>query len=370
MRVLVLANGGPNSAMGRRAQALFGDGGSHEVGICYREGARWGEAVRLAREIRALRPQVVVLLDLAIHSFLAWLLAGGQRRAQLVSLTGDDMYAYHRLVRGRSEVICKAARLLEDCAFRRSELIGVRGTFHKQHLEERGYRNVRLLTDHVDLDVMRPVRADELRARLGLSGMFVAGAVGTLSWNPRWRLCYGWDLVEALPLVRQPSVRGLIVGGGDGLDQLRARAAELGVGDRLVFMGQVPPERVCSYINTMDVCLSTQTNNLVGRVRTTIKLPEYLACGRYVIATDVGEASLVLPGIGSLLPYAPEVVRDDEYPARLAAEVDRLAGQPELTRAVAERARQVAEERFDLRKLRERAAAMLDELAAGGVPRS
>ncbi|MFQ6131302.1 MAG: glycosyltransferase [Armatimonadota bacterium] len=364
MRVLVLVNGDENSAMGLRAQVLFGGWEQHEVHIRFRQQGRGRDAVRLAREVRALRPDVVVLLDLGATNFLGWLFSG-RRRPALITLTGDDIYGYQRLVLGRGELVCRAARLLEDAALRRSAMIGVRGTFHKKDLEQRGYANVRLLTDHVDLEVMRPAPAEDLRAWLGLTDMFVVGLVGTVRWNERWRVCYGWDLVEALALVEQPSVRGLIVGGGDGLGKLRGRSQDLGVADRLVFTGPVPPEEVYRYINAMDACLSTQTNNAVGWARTTIKLPEYLACGKYVIATDVGEASLVLPEIGSLLPYAPRVVRDEEYPARLAAEIDRLAARPELTRQVRERARQVAEEEFDVRKLRQLARAMAEEAVGG-----
>ncbi|MGD8239057.1 MAG: hypothetical protein PVH68_10925 [Armatimonadota bacterium] len=74
-------------------------------------------------------------------------------------------------------------------------------------------------------------------------------------------------------------VRGLLVGGGDGSPKLQERARELSVADGLVFRDSVPHGDVCGYINGMDACLSTQTSNLVGQVRTTIKLPECLGCG-------------------------------------------------------------------------------------------
>ena len=38
------------------------------------------------------------------------------------------------------------------------------------------------------------------------------------------------------------------------------------------------------HLSIMDVCISTQSNDLVGMVRTTGKLPLYLAYGKYVIA--------------------------------------------------------------------------------------
>jgi glycosyltransferase involved in cell wall biosynthesis len=41
---------------------------------------------------------------------------------------------------------------------------------------------------------------------------------------------------------------------------------------------------------------------VVGQVRTTGKLPLYMACGRYVLATRVGEAAHVLPD-EMLIPF-------------------------------------------------------------------
>ncbi|MFQ5809934.1 MAG: glycosyltransferase, partial [Armatimonadota bacterium] len=367
MRILVLANSDEHGAMGVRSRALFGRLEAHEVHFRYRWPSRLYGAIRTAGDVRHLRPDVVVLLDLGIYNLLAWALAGGRRCAPLFSLTGDEMSSYHRLVCNRGEVFCRMVRMLEDAAFRRSALIGVRGTFHKEHLEERGYSNVRLLPDHVDLDLMRPQCADELRARLGFTNEFVVGIVGTMRWASRWRTCYGWELVEAMAHIESRDVRGLLVGGGDGLPMLQERAHDLGVADRLVFTDNVPHKEVCGYINAMNACLSTQTNNLVGHVRTTIKLPEYLACGKYVIASDVGEASLLLPGIGSLLPYRAGVVRDDDYPLALAREIDRLAAHPELTSEVAERARRVARERFEVGMLADEAEQMLQDIVHGSV---
>jgi hypothetical protein len=77
----------------------------------------------------------------------------------------------------------------------------------------------------------------------------------------------------------------------------------------------------------MDVALSTQTNNLPGQVRTTGKLPEYMAAERFILASRVGEAALLLPEL-MLLDYDGEV--DNGYPDRLAKRVRLLQSQPEL----------------------------------------
>src|SRR5262249_19561358 len=59
---------------------------------------------------------------------------------------------------------------------------------------------------------------------------------------------------------------------------------------------------------------------------TTGKLPLYMACGKYVLASNVGEASRVLAQ-EMLVPY--DGARDDGYPARLAERVRDLVFHPD-----------------------------------------
>jgi len=162
-----------------------------------------------------------------------------------------------------------------------------------------------------------------------------------------------------LALLKDEPVKGLLVGDGNGRKVLEKRVEELGISDRIVFTGQIPYEDLPYYLAAMDVCVSTQSNDLVGRVRTTGKLPLYLAYGKYVMATDVGEASQVLPGVGCLLPY--EGVRDDNHPARLAEHLRLLLVKPQRL-DVDEKARQVAKDHFDYDKLAQRVATICRDL--------
>jgi glycosyltransferase involved in cell wall biosynthesis len=130
-------------------------------------------------------------------------------------------------------------------------------------------------------------------------------------------------VVEAMAHLCDVDVGALLVGDGDGRIRLEERARALGVSHRIRFVGRVEAVELLPYLLAMDVCVSTQSNDTPGWVRTTGKLPLYLAAGRYVVATDVGEAHRVLPGVGCLLPYRG--VRDDEHPRRLAGHLRVLA---------------------------------------------
>jgi glycosyltransferase involved in cell wall biosynthesis len=76
---------------------------------------------------------------------------------------------------------------------------------------------------------------------------------------------------------------------------LKARCQELGIEGLVEFAGRVPYAELPGWLHRMDICLSMQTNDVVGWVRTTGKLPLYLAAGRFVLASRVGEAARVLP---------------------------------------------------------------------------
>jgi hypothetical protein len=87
------------------------------------------------------------------------------------------------------------------------------------------------------------------------------------------------------------------------------------VEERIEFPGRVPYDDLPAVLRGWHFALSTQSNDAVGKVRTTGKLPLYLAAGRFVLASDVGEAARILP---------PEMIcrfegeTDPHYPQRLA----------------------------------------------------
>jgi glycosyltransferase involved in cell wall biosynthesis len=83
-----------------------------------------------------------------------------------------------------------------------------------------------------------------------------------------------------------------------------------------------------------------------------------MAAGRYILATDVGEASLVLPE-AMRVPY--QGVVDRAYPARLAERVEGLLARPEQLQT-AESLVGVARERFDYPVLAARVLQVLERV--------
>ena len=276
-------------------------------------------AARAARSAATPGVRLLYLVDIGLSTTVATVVARLLRRNVVVD-TGDAVGHLARSVGGRSRRSLLAAVWGEKLVLSCAAHVVVRGSEHLKLVPQ----PATLIRDLAPASA-RPVSPGRLREALQLSDAFVVGLVGSLNWSPRLGVTYGWDLLEALPFTA-PNVAALIVGDGDGLAWLRARAADLGVLERCHFVGRVPFDDVHEWVSVMDAALSTQSNDVVGAVRTTGKLPLYLACGCPVLASRVGEARILLGDLGWTVPYSGVV--DREYPRRLAHAISTWAADP------------------------------------------
>ena len=146
---------------------------------------------------------------------------------------------------------------------------------------------------------------------------------------------YPWKgvdvLLEALALV--PNARGLIVGGHAAepdLGRLQALAQQLGISDRVTFTGMVDPARVPELLRRASVlALPNPASAISTRFTSPLKLFEYLAAGRAIVASDLPSIREILhDGVDGLL-VAPGDAND------LADALRRLLGDPALAAQLA-----------------------------------
>jgi glycosyltransferase involved in cell wall biosynthesis len=353
VKVLFLVNGDRQSAMGDRATAFAGRLSPRwKAVLAWRTGSRRAAYSGFMRALAETRPDVVYVMDMAVSGVMAATRWKARHRTATIVDTGDAITALARSA-GRGPLGLAATWATERAGLRVADHLVVRGTCHHEWLAAKG-RESTVVPDGVDLRAMGPADASATRASLGLGDAFVVGILGSCTWNRRLGIAYGWDLVEALATLRDLPVRAMLVGDGSGVARLRRRAVELGVADRLVFAGRQPMHKLPALLSACDVCLSTQTNDLVGNVRTTGKLPIYLACGRFVLASAVGEAARVLPP-EMLIRY--DGVLDREYPTRLAARIRELVARRPLASPVS---RRLAAAHFDYDRLAPRIERVLD----------
>ena len=187
-----------------------------------------------------------------------------------------------------------------------------------------------VLPDGVDLERFdSPLSKDEARRRLGLpldppilchSGHIYPGRGGE-------------EAIEALAGLPQ-AVLVMVGGRAEDIARLQAFAARLGVADRVVFAGQVPNSAVPAYLWSADVLVMPYTSKTpTVRYMSPLKMFEYMAAGRPIVATD--------------FPVVREVLRDGETAVLVEPDsaqalregFQRVLGNPELSRRVAAGAR-------------------------------
>lgn len=325
-RVVFLVNGEAQTAMGIRARSLAERlASAFEIDIVYRAPNKIYAVMLFLRELARIRPKLSYVLDMSFSGVLA---AGFYRmltRCLMVVDSGDAIYELSRNSGNRSPLGLWLTKLLEWFALSVSDRMVVRSHPYQELLAKDGIASD-VIPDGVDMQQFSPADDRDFRQEHNLEGFTVVGLVGSLIWNSKWQMCYGWELIEVVDRLRDRPVKGLIIGDGSGLSWLKAQCSARGLDDRIVFAGRIPYDDLPHYLNLMDICLSTQSNDVAGQVRTTGKLPLYLACGRFILSTEVGEAARVLPR-EMLVPY--KGTKDSEYPARLTERVKSLLDQPE-----------------------------------------
>ena len=326
------------------------------VKTAYRTGGRFGSVTDFTQWLARTSPDVVYVFDMSLAGVLAASWHRWRTRTPLIVDTGDAIAALARSLRGPVGVAATA--MLERLAFANADHIVVRGTFHKELLARDGV-SATVIPDGVDLGQFAPRDGSATRAQLGIGDELTVGVLGSCVWSPTLRIAYGWDLVEMLGLLEGERVRGILIGDGSGVSHLQQRARELGVGNQMVFAGRRPMHELPELLAACDVWLSTQTNDVPGNVRTTGKLPLYLACGRYILATNVGEARYVLPA-DMLVPYDGTV--DRGYPSRLAERVRMLLHHRSRLQLGAQGVT-IAREHFDYDLLAQRVSSVLNAVA-------
>ena len=118
------------------------------------------------------------------------------------------------------------------------------------------------------------------------------------------------DGVAALPEVLRlletehglAGARLTIVGDGDARPQVEAEASRAGVAGRVSFTGWVDVDEVPALIAAADVCVDPAPPTPLNERSTMIKIAEYLAAAKPVVAYDLLETSRTAAGAARLAP--------------------------------------------------------------------
>lgn len=183
-------------------------------------------------------------------------------------------------------------------------------------------------------------RGDAVRSALGLPpDAVVAGFLGTFT---RWHgVLFLAGQIPALARAH-PDLHFLMIGDGDLRQEVELRLAEAGTRSRVHFTGLIPGSEVPAHLAACDILVSPHLPFEDGSefFGSPTKLFEYMAAGRPVVASRLGQIADVVEDGGSGRLFTPG--DGGAFVSAMAS----LAGDPGARAAMGRRGRELAERRY------------------------
>jgi glycosyltransferase involved in cell wall biosynthesis len=192
-------------------------------------------------------------------------------------------------------------------------------------------RHIQVLPNGIDMDHFRPTLSGEpVRRRYGLEGKTVIGFTGFLrEWH---------GLPAIVDVIRGLKAQGyalhfLVVGEGQGRPALERAAKAAGIEDSITITGVVDRSEIPAYVASFDIAVQPKATEYASP----LKLFEYMAVGRAIIAPDQPNLREILINGENALLFAP----DDS--ASLSAALSRLIVDASLRKQIGAAAAQTVQ---------------------------
>lgn len=92
----------------------------------------------------------------------------------------------------------------------------------------------------------------------------------------------------------------IIVGGGYRMKELQDLTVSLGIDKYVIFASSVAHNDIPYYLADADICVACFEKNAITLCKSPLKIVEYLACGKAIVASNVGEIRNMVGGVGLL----------------------------------------------------------------------
>ena len=295
------------------------------------------------------RPEVVLVTTPPLfHALGAWLAARLAGAAFVTDCRDDWPHAAIALGEMRPGAAARALDALARFCQRRAARILVVTPGMRAQLAARGFEARRLvdLPNGADTGLFRPAAAPAARDGRPFTVLY-AGTHG---------LVHGMDaLLDAAAALAGEDVRFRFVGDGVAKPALERAAAARGLAN-CEFRPSVPPAELVALLQAADVCVATTRGDAFAGETIPVKVFDYLACGRPVVAAVRGDAQRVVEASGGGLVVPPG------DGAAIAAAIRRLRAEPALAARLAAAGPAFVEREHSRRALGERLAAVLAEV--------
>lgn len=181
-----------------------------------------------------------------------------------------------------------ALRAFERLTFRLADhVVSTNGSYRRIATERGGVPEARVtvVRNGPDLDVIkRRPPPQELRESAG----HLLGYIGEM--GPQDGIDYLLrslkHLIEDLGKTR---LQCILIGDGEALPALKETVRSLQLHDHVRFLGRLPQTELCSWITAVDICVDPDPSNPYNDRSTMVKLMEYMALSKPIVAFDLPE---------------------------------------------------------------------------------
>ena len=308
---------------------------------------------------RAGRIDVVFVTSPPIFPALPAILLAKLRRAKLVvdlrDLWPDEVVAVGAAREGSLSI--RVLRLIERLMYRSADLVTCTTPAFAETVGRRGVgpQKSRLLPNGADLELFRPLpRENEIAAPYDFGDRLVVMYSGLLG------IKHGLEtVIDAAALLRdREDVVFFIRGEGPRREALEEQTRELGL-DNVVFGGERPIAEVPYLLARADVCVTTLLPDPYLEKIVSVKIFEYLACEKPVVAGLRGEGARVIEESGGGIAIDPADAR------AMAGAIRELLDSPERRAEMGKAGRRYVEQHHSRAAIAARLEQLLDEVTTG-----
>jgi glycosyltransferase involved in cell wall biosynthesis len=230
-------------------------------------------------------------------------------RSPIVYDSGDIHFAVSRLSGDFWSPYYLSLKFSESLAFRLSDRVIVRGRGMKEVLEylyQIDPEKTMWIPDGVDLSRFFPIPSYEARKALGLENKFTIGYAS--NYRPivlgRTKLGRGWELLYVAKRLVNIGYKDFVIimmGKGKMLNLLKKITVDLGISDFVKFTDFIPDNLYPLYINACDIGFYESVEDISYHAMIGTKMLEFMACGKPMVAGNIGETRYSLPHAGILV---------------------------------------------------------------------
>jgi glycosyltransferase involved in cell wall biosynthesis len=290
------------------------------------------------RQAKTIKPDVLHAHWVLPNGFIGAIVSRRLGIPLVVSVPGSDAQ-----VAGKNPLFRAMARF----AFRQAGLLTANSAELRDSVVKIGAdpNKFDLILYGTDPNALRPAATGvvELRARLALpSAATVLLCVGRMVYKK------GFDfLLRALaePTLRVRNVVAVMVGNGDQKNAWQQLTAQMGIGERVYWVGNVPKDEIGTYYNLADVLINPSVSRPADGLNVCVL--DAMSCGKPVIGSNVagnglaivdGETGFIVPeqDAAALAVALVKLVDDANLRQRMGAaaraRIEQELGWPHLAR--------------------------------------